>query len=48
MSGIIQSVKGMTLKQTHDMHGVTMEDFADWETVVPFLGSIETEQIKIE
>jgi hypothetical protein len=38
----------MALKQTHDMHGVAVEDLEDREATAPFLGGIETEQIKIE
>ena len=48
MSRIIQSVKGIALKQTYDMHEVTVEDLKDWEAIAPFLRNIETEQIKIE
>ena len=45
---IIQSVKGMALKQTHNMHGVTVDDLEGREAAAPFLGGIVIEQIKIE
>jgi len=41
-------VRGMILKQTHDTHGVAVEDLKDLEAVVPFFGGIEMEQIRVE
>jgi hypothetical protein len=38
----------MALKQTHNMHGVAVDDLEGREAAAPFLGGIVIEQIKIE